>query len=1142
MDYIKALKSYDKISKNRASKTPSTTLEKAQKSKENLQTRLKAGGVDTGGDNRNPIEKLFNLTKDQNVFFDAMELLGRPQQALFGGIKAGQEGKNILEGAKKGVTGEDFTYGGQIARNMGVSGEKNIDLPFLGKVSPSDLVGFAGDIIADPADLALFAASPFTGGVSGAAAVAANTRDVAKGAKAVRAGARTAKVASKLDNVARKAPKIFDFSKSGRSLTDVAFGGVKAGVKGTAKLSDNIVSGTLKKVGADDALKGYKSAKNAFKLGFDKAASMPKGLYNKIRNIDIDFDRTMGEVSNLRKGITKDLQSYGDNIARVTGGKAEDIVKKLDEDIPKVMEYKNLKDSKVTMKNVIDRIQDQGDIPFKEEYVQKLNKIADDVNASGLPVKLELKVDDNKIKFNDGWKKFNKGDYPNLQMDELKLAEEVNIPLEYTPDQIKELDELVELFSTDPLYGEAYEKISPVFNKGNEILDNYFGTDLVKKYNKADPDYFRHARTEASKKSNLMKPLDEASYSGVRGNTSALRNRKYKMSALEANNRYGELVDNMAKGIEDVAEKEKLLANKDLFANTMTASFDDYMKDIPKLAKDSKVVDDLLIRNTFGDNLEELTGGLKKYNKLASTNQGTKAKNVLDDLSAKFDGLGNDNFKIITDADAELPLSMRKLKKGESEALVKKLQTMDRELGNKSLKGFSELLEQTGDNVAINKEIYRLLNISPKETKGIVRQYDKMLNTFKKFKVLSPTFQMNNVVSNLSNLTLSGMPISKQIKRFPEAIGIMKNKDEVLRKVTEGIQLTAKEQKVFDTWDQFVRAGFGDSKMAMDLAEMPEDLKRYFSTGTKPSNFKEVLTDGLPYINNAMNNYMDTTSRLVAFIEGSANPKYLENLDVKNAGEAVSKVLFDPRDLTSFEKDYVKRIIPFYTFTKKNLAFQIDNLSKNGANYHKMLKGYDRALDAAAGDDSENVGKFIKNNLYLPIPGQDSKGNYKIMRTSLPFGQLIDAIDDPLGFGVSMLTPLAKLPTELATGRSSFSGQDIEKFPGEKSKNIPGLTKKQELILGSLTGLDVPLKKASNIIGGAMQGDPLGGLEKATVFERNTETDKLYKTYDEIEALENLMKQKEQQGYEFSTINELSQANKNPVFENVKSMISRYGK
>ena len=56
------------------------------------------------------------------------------------------------------------------------------------------------------------------------------------------------------------------------------------------------------------------------------------------------------------------------------------------------------------------------------------------------------------------------------------------------------------------------------------------------------------------------------------------------------------------------------------------------------------------------------------------------------------------------------------------------------------------------------------------------------------------------------------------------------------------------------------------------------------------------------------------------------------------------------------------------------------------------------------------------------------------------------------------------MPAELAINKNTFTGADLEKYPGQMSTNIPFLTKKQEYMLGGLTGLDVPIKKCCKCI------------------------------------------------------------------------------
>src|SRR6056300_353794 len=80
---------------------PTPAVEKEQtkydpaKQVEGYEKRLEGSGIDVeqATDKRNFVEKALNLKEDQNFFFDVFEVLRRPQQALFNGIKALQEGE-----------------------------------------------------------------------------------------------------------------------------------------------------------------------------------------------------------------------------------------------------------------------------------------------------------------------------------------------------------------------------------------------------------------------------------------------------------------------------------------------------------------------------------------------------------------------------------------------------------------------------------------------------------------------------------------------------------------------------------------------------------------------------------------------------------------------------------------------------------------------------------------------------------------------------------------------------------------------------------------------------------------------------------------------------------------------------------------
>lgn len=1170
---------------------------KLQKQINNLSTRMNAAGVDTSEteDTRNPIEKFLGLPEDQNFIFDIFELLNRPQQALFGAIDAAQTGGDVLGSAWENFKGDKETSFKKILTNAGMEDTEGFDL--------TDVLGFTGDVLLDPLDLALI---PVTGGANVALQAADTAGDVAKGAKAVDTISDIAKGANALDNVSdvargiNAADNAMDVARGGikfKSANDLIFEGLGKGIKGAAKLADTgiekaltkadeLAGITYKTAGAKSAanlgktiaegaertvgkLETYKDIKDQIARAFNTAASVPKEVMDKIRKNNADSVRAANELRPLYQGLDESITDYAYKVAESLGDTSEATVRKIaeqtDKDIANLKEFMNL-NRETTMGDIIKeakngklKLTDAGD-----DIVNKLNDIASDVNKAGRGLNLTVDVTDNGfIKLSKDWDKirptkaqYNKivkeygqnfaDEIAGLSLDSSKLGEKVVKKGNYTQADLDEFGKLMEKYDADDAFKKLYQQNDEIFNKANNIVDKYFGTNLSKEY--ADnAGYVRHAfNKEQFDKYKQLGFVDEYGRVMAKGNTKILGDRLYNMSAREANNMFKESISKNLDTLNDTQRKavEKLLKEDGIFSEGITKSFGNYLENIPQLAQDSKTLDTVLVDATFG-NYKELKEIDKQIDKAKKAGDLALADKLNADKVAK---LNNSNMKLLTNADSTIPRGFKQLNSDEVKMLSNKLNKMSSELGLKDMEDIAKYIKNNGGKMAINKDILRLVDIGTdqKQARGLVRLYDQYLNFFKRNKVLSPSFQINNLLGNSSNMFLAGINPTKQAQLFPEALNIMNKSDELMRKAAEGIELTSKEQKMLDIWNGFIDAGFGDAKSltAMQLADMPESLQKYFRGEKELSSVKDFLVDGLPYLNNKMNNTMDTMARLATYIEGATNPKFLDKLGVADAGEAVRKVLFDPTDLTDFEKNVMKRIMPFYTFTKKNLAFQFENLSKNGSQYSKLIRGYDRLLDAATDNNSENVSSWLKDNLYIPIPSVGEDGSYRVIRGSLPFGNLIDTLENPMSNFVNLSSPLIRMPIELSNNMNSFTGQQIEKFPGELSKNLPGMTKKQEYLLGNLTGLDVPAKNIARAYQGiqeTMQGEasPFKFIENAATMEGNINTDELNKMYDQLERLENMMKQYKQRGYQFSTMNELKKANKNASVEGIMAKLNK---
>lgn len=1184
--YEKLYDQYKNAQRSSAKGTSSSTGKQGslQTKIDNLSTRMEAAGVDTSKakDSRNAVEKFLGLPENQNVVFDIFELLNRPQQALFGAINAAQKGEDAGAAAWSNFKGDTETNFKDILTEAGMSDRK-------GKLDVADVLGFAGDVLLDPMDLAIL---PVSGAAKGAKALD-TASDTAKAIKAADKATDAAKAGVKL-----KSANDLIFAGAGKALKTGAKGldtGIEAtlkaldksqgieyanlGAKSAANLGKTFAEGAEKTVGK---LETYKDIKDQISRLFNTAASIPKSVKEALRKNNAENVRATSELGNLYKNLENGISDYAYKTAEKMGDTSPENIKKIaeqtDKDLLFFKEKMNL-NRETTMKDIIKEAKNGTltAIDAGEDTIKKLNAIADDINKADRGLNLTVDItDDGFVKLSKGWdwvsnptkkqyknlvKEFSQAkadELANLKFDEAKLAETVTKQGNYTQADLDEYAKLLEKYNNDDDFKALYDLNDNIFNEANKIVDKHFGTNLSKEY--ADnAGYVRHEYNKDlfDRYKELGFANDTTGNIKLKGNAKILSDRQYNMSVREANNMFK---DSISKNLDtmDVNQKdivEKWLKEDGIFKEGMTKSFTGYMESVPKLAKDSKVIDNVLLDATFG-NYKELKD-IDKQIKSAVTAGDEALVNKLQ--AQKIEKLNNSNMKILTKRDNTVPRDFQKLNTDELNDLTDKLNRMSDELGLKDMKDVAKYISKNRDKLAINKDIIRLVEVgtNKNEAKGLARLYDKYMNFFKRNKVLSPTFQINNLLGNSSNMYLAGISPTKQAQLFPEALNIMNKSDDLMRKsaqiaydeargVKSLVKLTDKEQDMLKIWNGFIDAGFGDPKslLGLDIADMPDSIREYFEGKKQFKNVKDFLVDGLPYLNNKMNNTMDTMARLATFIEGSRNAKFLDKLGVEDAGEAVRKILFDPSDLTDFERNKMKRIMPFYTFTKKNLAFQVNNLSKNASQYNRLIKGYKGLLDAATDENSENVSAWMKDNLYIPIPGIGKDGSYTVLRGTMPFGNLIDTIEHPVSNTVNLVSPLAKMPFELVTNRNSFTGMDIEKFPGQMSTNIPGLTKMQEYLLGGTTGLDVPIKTGVRAYQGIQQtmsgeGNPLSALGNAFTMEGNIDTDRINRMYDQLDRLETMMKQYEQQGYEFSTMAELKQANKNSSVEGIMAKLNK---
>ena len=419
-----------------------------------------------------------------------------------------------------------------------------------------------------------------------------------------------------------------------------------------------------------------------------------------------------------------------------------------------------------------------------------------------------------------------------------------------------------------------------------------------------------------------------------------------------------------------------------------------------------------------------------------------------------------------------------------------------------------------------------------KHTNAIMNLFDKTNNLFKKFSVLTPGFHLRNYTGNTLNSYLSGMPLSQIPVYQAKAAKVLNSMDSIKDKIAKGITLSADEESNWKLIKQFYDGGFAKAGTAVrDLEKLEQGLK----VGSK--------LDFPGQLSMKANEAMDAMGRMSLLMYANDDlargGKYLKRLGAEDPIQAVKYALMDPSNMSDFEVNTMKRLIPFYTFTKQNLMFQATNLGKNVGKYKRVMKAIE---DMYADLDENAYYDYQKSNMQIPIlGGTDDEGNQLFLKTNLPISDLGEFLSDPTGRLASSLTPIIKTPIEAKTGRDLFTGQDLN------YKTLSGLTDKlgidsgnarntaelAELILKNfgLSNISTNLVKKVQAKLDYDSGDKSGQQLWAEIFRSvlqstNEENVRQSGLYDELEAYQAEIKRLKNQGIDVPTIKEITASNK----------------
>jgi len=415
--------------------------------------------------------------------------------------------------------------------------------------------------------------------------------------------------------------------------------------------------------------------------------------------------------------------------------------------------------------------------------------------------------------------------------------------------------------------------------------------------------------------------------------------------------------------------------------------------------EDSLIGNSRIFRRTIGR-------GTNKISTIFTATQPTK----MELKAAREAYLAKQSKVFIPEFSSDIPqltyLGGRRMAKSEAGTKFFNLVT---ELGSKTpvegwVKSTAPELTKWYFNPQIAKEIdvVRKTFIGEEVTKDFLKVYDATQNLWKKWTLaVFPAYHFRNMIGNWWNNYLGGVLnpfIYKEAKELQDGFlkGTLSTKDELTYKLAQ-------------KWN-IVRTGIYGS----EIPSLEPTLKKSIGQSV---NYPADL--GMK-----VGTYIEDNARLAHFMD-----KLKKGWSPKEASFSVKKYLFDYQDLTMFEKNVMRRLMPFYTWTRKNLPLQLEALINKTGKVLPIQKIRYNSYLGAGQPPEELLPSWVQERMPMFYKKEGRLSQFPL-ESYIPFAD-IGKVVRPTEIASELLSPLIKTPIELASNRSWYFEEAIERYKGE---------------------------------------------------------------------------------------------------------------
>ncbi len=321
------------------------------------------------------------------------------------------------------------------------------------------------------------------------------------------------------------------------------------------------------------------------------------------------------------------------------------------------------------------------------------------------------------------------------------------------------------------------------------------------------------------------------------------------------------------------------------------------------------------------------------------------------------------------------------------------------------------MLPGRGDTV-VDTELYRMLTniIDLKREPGLFgRTLNSFTNFFKTYATLTPGFHIRNAMSAIFMNTVDGVPLRTQQRGLNLWREFAKQEDAAgwLAKQTEEVQSAFQAAFASGAGGRFFESGVADATAAVGRG------------GWKEGIYRNRLTTASQRVGQ---DWVEGPVRL-----GMALDSVSKGDSVMNAYQRIARIHFDYAAVSKFDEQ-AKKLVPFWTFTSRNLPMQISEMwskPKVYAWYSSFVRNFGVEPEEFTPDYFESIGAF---NTGEKMPGS---GLPLYLQPDLPHLRVDEDITrlekalsgDNIGQVLSDVNPFFTAPIEYVTDTNLYTGK-----------------------------------------------------------------------------------------------------------------------